>query len=110
MAALSWLPAATAIGATPVRKRFVRLAERPYATVATMHAPTASAVCNASAPSFTPALFQASPNTPTKPIARPSTRVAPSVSLSHSQAISAPNSGVAALKMLLSPALMLSAA
>jgi len=57
-----------------------------------------------------PALLQASPATPASPMHRPSTRVRPSRSCSHSAPMAAAHSGVAALKIADSPALIASSA
>jgi hypothetical protein len=51
-------------------------------------------------------LSQASKSTPPKPMARPAMRVGVRRSLSHTQAITAPNRGVAALKIDDNPAVM----
>src|SRR5262245_23181294 len=94
-AAAHWLPVATASGGTPVRRRLVKLADQPYSSVAPMQASTAQPVW--SAPGLNEALSQASHSTPAKPITRPTMRHGVSRSRSHSQAISAPHSGVVAL-------------
>ena len=102
----SWLPAATASGATPVRRRLVKLAATPYINAAAMQASTAQP----EPPGLKLALSHASQATPAKPSTRPAMRDALSLSFSHSQATTAPNSGVAALKIDISPAVTDSAA
>ena len=71
---------------------------------------TASAVLTPCSLAARPALSQASPATPTNPMRRPSTRIGPSRSRSHSAPIAAAHSGVAALKIADSPALIASSA
>ncbi len=71
-----------------------------------MHASAAQPV----PPGLKLAPSHASPTTPAKPIARPAIRGAVSRFFSHAHAISAPNSGEAALKIAASPAEIDSAA
>ena len=85
----------------------MRLARHPYDIVATQagdDGPGRAAGLEVAG------LDPASPTTPTKPIARPSTRSGVSRSFSHSQAMTAPNSGVAALKIADRPAVIDSSA
>src|SRR4051812_756868 len=64
-AAASWLPAATASGGTPPRRRFVRLGATAYDIVARRQA----AIAHAEPPGLKSAVSQPIQSTPAKPIA-----------------------------------------
>ena len=102
IAAATWLPAATASGATPVRRRLVRLGAMPYDIVPSRHAP----IAHAEPPGRKSALSAPIQRTPAKPIARPATRSGVMRSPSQSQATTAAKSGVAELKIADRPALI----
>ena len=84
----------------------MKLADRPYIDVATMHA----TVAQPEPPGLKLALSHASQSTPAKPITRPAIRSGVSLSFSHNHAINAPNNGEAALKIEDRPAVIDSAA
>src|SRR6185295_7467248 len=105
-AAASWLPAATASGATPPRRRLVRFGATAYDIVATRQAP----IAHAEPPGLKSALSQPIQTTPAKPTTRPTMRRAVMRSPSQSHASAAAKSGVAELRIADSPAVIDSAA
>src|SRR6516164_555278 len=105
-AAASWLPAATASGATPPRRRFVRLGAIAYDIAATRHEP----IAHADPPGLKSALSQPIQTTPAKPTTRPTIRAVVMRSPSHSHASVAAKSGLAELRIAESPVVIDSAA